>query len=295
MKDQYVGDIGDYGKYALLQAFAKAGVRVGVNWYITDNDGSNDGKFVNYLKEDRMRWYDSEVFDALKKIANKENKSVKDIQKSGIIIDAIFYDKKIDASGSPKERDDFRKEWFKESESVLADADLIFMDPDNGLLENGNASKLGAEKYILPEEVEKYFRAGHDVVYYCHKGRRSYAAWQSYISIMFDRISKAKPAVLTYHKGSQRSYVFLIHEDNFKKYRKIIDIFTSRWIRIFTEEFTNRGNVSGKVEEAFTIEKSNGTRVTISKRADGQIAVESSSNNCTMIIPPDLFCREIGV
>lgn len=113
MKDQYVGDIGDYGKYALLQAFAKAGVRVGVNWYLTDNDGSNDGKFVNYLKEDRMRWYDSEVFDALKKIANKKNKSVNDILKSGIITDAIFYDKKIDASGSPKERDDSRKEWFK--------------------------------------------------------------------------------------------------------------------------------------------------------------------------------------
>ena len=295
MKDQYVGDIGDYGKYALVQAFAKAGVRVGVNWYLTDNDGSNDGKFIDYLDEDRMRRYNPEVFDALKKIANKEKKSVKDIQKSGIITDAIFYDKKIDASGSPKERDDFRKKWFIESESALADADLIFMDPDNGLLENGNVSKPGVEKFILPEEVEKYFSAGHDVVYYCHKGRRSYAAWDAYISLMFDRIPEAKPAVLTYHKGSQRSYVFLIHEGNFKKYRKIIDNFMSRWIRIFSEEFTKRGNVSGKVEETFTIEKSNGTRVTISKRADGQIAVESSSNNCTMIIPPDLFCRGIGV
>ena len=29
MKNQYVGDIGDYGKYSLLRAFSEAGVRVG--------------------------------------------------------------------------------------------------------------------------------------------------------------------------------------------------------------------------------------------------------------------------
>ncbi len=35
MKDQYVGDIGDFGKYALLRAFAKVRIKVGVNWYKT--------------------------------------------------------------------------------------------------------------------------------------------------------------------------------------------------------------------------------------------------------------------
>ena len=50
MKDQYVGDIGDYGKYSLLRAFADAGVKVGVNWYLTKNDGSSDGKFIKYLE-----------------------------------------------------------------------------------------------------------------------------------------------------------------------------------------------------------------------------------------------------
>ena len=38
MKNQYVGDIGDYGKYALLHMFAAAGERVGVNWYLTEGD-----------------------------------------------------------------------------------------------------------------------------------------------------------------------------------------------------------------------------------------------------------------
>lgn len=55
MKDQYVADIGDYGKYALLKAFADAGVRVGVNWYRTENDDSSDGKFISYLEKGDMR------------------------------------------------------------------------------------------------------------------------------------------------------------------------------------------------------------------------------------------------
>lgn len=31
MKNQYVGDIGDYGKYSLLRAFINAGVKIGIN------------------------------------------------------------------------------------------------------------------------------------------------------------------------------------------------------------------------------------------------------------------------
>ena len=50
MKNQYVGDIGDYGKYGLLRFLASHGIKIGVNWYLTENDGSTDGKFTTYLK-----------------------------------------------------------------------------------------------------------------------------------------------------------------------------------------------------------------------------------------------------
>jgi hypothetical protein len=33
MQDRYAGDIGDYGKFALLRALASEGLSVGVNWY----------------------------------------------------------------------------------------------------------------------------------------------------------------------------------------------------------------------------------------------------------------------
>jgi hypothetical protein len=36
MQDRYAGDIGDFGKFALLRALEGAGLSVGVNWYKTD-------------------------------------------------------------------------------------------------------------------------------------------------------------------------------------------------------------------------------------------------------------------
>lgn len=66
MKNQYVGDIGDYGKYGLLREFIKDGISVGVNWYLTIKDMSHDGKFTDYLKKKpELREYDEELFDAL--------------------------------------------------------------------------------------------------------------------------------------------------------------------------------------------------------------------------------------
>lgn len=297
MKNQYVGDVGDYGKYAILREFANVGVKVGINWYLTENDDSNDGKFTKYLENDRMRRYCPEVFDALSSIVKNDKKTVADIKDSGIIPNAVFYGKLLKPIGKPQERKTFRNQWFEESIGVLADADLIFMDPDNGLLESGDGSKPGSEKYILPEEVERYYNEGHNVVYYCHKGRRSYAAWDDYISLMFERIPDAKPTVLTYHKGSQRSYVFLIHENVFVLYRKVIDKISSRWMRLFSEEYTNKGNVAGKsVGDDIKLERSDGTIITLKKRVDGRLEVYTSKDpNSHIIITPELLSRELGI
>ena len=71
MKNQYVADIGDYGKYSLLRFFAQHGIRIGVNWYLTCNDDSAYGKFTDYLKQaEKFSRYDPTVFEQLAPIAN---------------------------------------------------------------------------------------------------------------------------------------------------------------------------------------------------------------------------------
>ena len=64
MKNQYVGDVGDYGSI-MLRVFTDAGIKVGIQWYLTSDDGTTDGKFTSYLDDESMRWRCPEVFDEI--------------------------------------------------------------------------------------------------------------------------------------------------------------------------------------------------------------------------------------
>ena len=67
MKDQYVGDINDYRKYALLRALSSGGAnRIGVCWMLTPSDGRSDGNKLAYLQQpERHRRVDPELFEIL--------------------------------------------------------------------------------------------------------------------------------------------------------------------------------------------------------------------------------------
>lgn len=168
-----------------------------------------------------------------------------DIENSDILPRTKFYSEILKPEGTPNDREQERSSWFHESIFELKDSELIFMDPDNGLLESDDATKIGGENYVLSSEVESYFLSGYNVVYYCHKGRRPNEQWEAHKSLMFTRVKDAKPAILTYHKGSQCSYIFLIHDKDFVKYRKIIDGILIRWYKVFSEEYIFKGNAAG--------------------------------------------------
>ena len=69
MQDNYVGDIGDYGKYGLLRRVTAAGLRLAVNWYrvVPTRPGKQeDGKYTAYLDQpEKYRHYDPELFECL--------------------------------------------------------------------------------------------------------------------------------------------------------------------------------------------------------------------------------------
>ena len=244
MKNQYVGDIGDYGKYSLLRFVALHGIRVGVNWYLTDNDASSDGKFTDFLKKEAERDFDPYVYDELKIIVemyDRSKRTVQMIQDANLIPEALYYDKKIDSDGiSPMKRAWNRLHWFDHSKSALDDADLIFADPDNGITYRKTSRNKGCEKYILPEEIALYYYSGKDVVFYCHKGRRTTDAWERVILQIKENICDAKLFMLTFHRGTQRSYIFVVHPEQAIKYDSLLKEFitTTEWgkKRAFTRE-----------------------------------------------------------
>ena len=236
MKNQYFGDIGDYGKYGLLKFLAQNDVRIAVNWYLTKNEENKpgDGKFTKYLeKKEEYSKYDKDLFVTLKEMVLPEPgiRDVEQFELKNAIPNAIYYHDKLNlrALKTVAERKAYRKVWHEKALDTCKDADLVFLDPDNGLVEKPKFSKT-AEKYILPCEVAAYYKRGQNVVYYCHKGRRKPVAWESYKQYMMHCLPEAAFMGLTFHRGTQRSYIFIYHPDQAERYRILLrDFLKTNW------------------------------------------------------------------
>ena len=238
MKNQYVGDIGDYGKYGLLRFLAERGIQIGVNWYLTKDDGSTDGKFTKYLEISSEAVYDSVVFNELLKHADREDKTVQDIEQAGLIPDALYYHECLpNETLGVRSREIKRTLWFNNSLMLLKDAKLVFADPDNGISYRKKAGDKGSEKYVLPEEIEQYYSRGQNVVFYCHKGRRTAEAWEKTKGGIKEQLPDAQLIVLTFHRGTQRSYIFVLHPDDYAMYESVLaEFLETAWGKVFTRE-----------------------------------------------------------
>lgn len=80
MKNQYFGDVGDFGKYGLLSALS-SGMKLGVNWYLTNNDTKTDGKFIEYLDKPEFVNSDAELAEFLRGCIRLGKRNVIEIQK----------------------------------------------------------------------------------------------------------------------------------------------------------------------------------------------------------------------
>ena len=89
MKEQYIGDVNDYRKYALLRLLAKeGGVKVGVCWMLTQPDGRKDGGKLAYLTDTKRRWDapDESLFNLLKGVTGcSESRCISELQKQQLI------------------------------------------------------------------------------------------------------------------------------------------------------------------------------------------------------------------
>ena len=242
MKNQYFGDVGDYGKYGLLRFIAKHGVTIAVNWYLTPNDQSNDGHIRSYLAKSRNRKYDPELFDVLWEMSVHKEKNVGRFMEREMIPGAIYFDNIVqplfsNSTLSMPEKRLAREQWHQQALEGCYGSELVFMDPDNGLREGSPTARKDAQKYGYASEVYSYYNRGQDVVYYCHKGRRTEIQWEKAKCIMHEFCPEAVMMGITYHRGTQRSYIFVLHPEKEEFYHVLLkDFLETAWKDCFTAE-----------------------------------------------------------
>jgi hypothetical protein len=162
MQDEYAGDIGDFGKFALLRTLAR-GERLGVCWYrVPDEKKGNDGSHRAYLdRPERYRALDQTVFDALKSLRdNLALRSIHNLEQLGLLPRAVFHGIRVpQESGS-------RGEWFDEMRQTVKRCTVVFLDPDNGI----NRSRITL-KSVSCEEISTLLYDRHALLVYHHQTR----------------------------------------------------------------------------------------------------------------------------
>lgn len=236
MQDRYTGDIGDYGKLGMLRYLKAAGLQVGVNWYRTpDEDHNEDGKFIQYVQASckaSYRPYDPPLWDALAQIVNSGQRQVESLE-TPAILDAVFFDKPLDFSNVPfRERDETRADWHCQALAALNGCEIVFVDPDNGLMVPSARRSKKANKYVLPEELFDYYQQGASVIYYQHKARRQDGFYTDQHNKLLrnERVQGAEGLGLKFTRTSLRYYWFLLRPEHAETVRQcIVSLLAGPW------------------------------------------------------------------
>ncbi len=132
MKDQWVGNIDDFAKLALLQHLSE-GRRLAVCWYMTGQRHAEDQqeKHFAYLHRPAdFRQLAPKTFDALKQIVDHtpvELRRIQALESNGLLDAAVIHRNEV-----PK-RAAAREVWAKQLIESVSEADFVFLDPDRGI------------------------------------------------------------------------------------------------------------------------------------------------------------------
>jgi hypothetical protein len=224
MQNRYAGDVGDYGKYALLRRLCglqgSRSVRLGVVWCLfPDESSSNDGRHISYLRKPEFAQLDPDLHTSLAAIVSTGRRSVASVTTGGFLPAAtVFCSQPIMiAEGigvGPEERLRYRAAWLQLCLHATKGCELVFFDPDNGI-EAASVPKHHpkAGKYIYWDELASFWRRGSMIVIYHHLNRTAPAARQvSELTLRFEiEFPRASVTPLVFRRGSSRVF-WLVHD-----------------------------------------------------------------------------------
>lgn len=196
MRHNFVNDIGDYAKYALLRALCDSSPeswRLGVIWYLTEHiEHNGDGRRRPHLSGDGWEVIDPELLAKMRSIESRLS-SPSDlhldlIEQSDILpTGTVYFSEPIPSSyGSSMQRIRQREAWFTRAKESVAKCALVFLDPDNGLeVKSVRPGSRFAGKYVAVNEMTELMENGSLVILYQHGDR---SPWQTQKAKVYNRL-----------------------------------------------------------------------------------------------------------
>lgn len=221
MKDQYVGDVSDYLKYAMLRAWRARGLSIALAWMRTDPDVRSDGGLVRYLGRPQLyRHLDPELFDGLAQLVATDQRSIRKVVEMDLIAGSYSYEALL------HDDREARHAWFTGLARCAKEAQILFLDPDNGLeVASVRQGRAGSHRYVYLEELRTLRLPDQAIVVYQHFPR---VVRERYLDAQLRRLTQVWPGALTFAVCSPRIALLLsvppaLAETMFDAARALVD------------------------------------------------------------------------
>ena len=230
MQDSYAGDVGDFGKYGLLNQLCADGrgqteLTLGVLWYVPPSycvnaarGAQRDGKHIGYLEPDKCREFrrcDPGLWEKMRCVVHGD-RSIAAVERSGVLPGGTKFHSEPQVCWSYRDRaatEERRRNWLQAGRNAVKGTDLVFFDPDNGLEPKSvQPHRKWGPKYVFYDDLDAHVEAGQSLVVYHHLSRNKAHADQiserlAAVSKRFDLGERA--FALRFRRGTGRAYLVL--------------------------------------------------------------------------------------
>ena len=244
MQNRYVGDVGDFGKHGLLRFLSgetdpkgvEPRLKLGLIWYTHHDERHNhdrektnyDGKHTGYLvrtpKDDRKEYRecDPDLWERLRDLLLRDARCVHCAREMGILPDdTAFYDTQLyhvpggSARAIREAKATMREHWFQGALNVTKGAELVCVDPDNGIAPDKDMFLKDGPKYVYMGDLQALWLRKQSLVIYHQLDHTDKAPEQARLKAdtLQAGLAGAEPIPLLFHRGSARLFFVVPQPD----------------------------------------------------------------------------------
>ena len=159
MQERYLGDVHDYVKWSLvIHLHNELNCKIGVNWYKTepgmvDQPGNEHGNNRGYRNDPVWQNWNRELFRSLEPFQDSVYRKIDNFTREAVLPEGTVF--------APNEycTIEDRESWHKRAVSALDNAEIVFLDPDNGF-QVRSWTRRTRPKYAMFTEAHDYFNHG---------------------------------------------------------------------------------------------------------------------------------------
>jgi hypothetical protein len=156
-----------------------------------------------------------ELHTAMNLLVRGAKRRVAEVRRAAVLPPGtVFFEEptvgELGLGASGKRREAFRTDWFIRAQAAVAGADVVFLDPDNGIEVRSvprRAPKAG--KYVFWDEIEALWARGHSLLIYHHLNRTATVNMQTktLAKYLAERLSRPPFLLpLLFRRGSCRHF-----------------------------------------------------------------------------------------